>query len=257
MRTGQNSVVTVTMEEQSRSFAYDKRQAVKGVLQIKQKDRAEVDLKAENLSPGTYRLFFIGRKNGNSVYKMIGEMFPDRNGRVSFNTEIDPADVDGEGTGLSRFYIFMLAAAGTPLRPVLKGDLVEQRTASRKEYNSYYSEFIRDMIEGMIGQSRGYMDISPFGDVWLADNWRRATDVMELPVASVGAREQCVKYGHFIFAYDETRFLLAVPGRHTEEEWPDRGASGFLMWQSIRGSGEYGYWCMVIERNTGIITEIS
>jgi hypothetical protein len=95
--------------------------------------------------------------------------------------------------------------------------------------------------------------ISPFDDVWLADNWKRVTDSGKLPAASIGAEAQLKKYGHFIFGSTEAHFYLGVPGRHTEEEWPDRGRSGFMLWQSIRGSGEYGYWVMVIDRRTGDI----
>lgn len=269
----------VIFEEQDRRFAVDERRPVEGVLHIKQQNsRGSVDVYVRNLKRAAkpYKLFFIGRKDGSSVYKMVKEFVPDAAGDVSMHLALDPEDVDGEGTGLSCFFIFMIAAAGKPLRPVLKGDRQklpkvddlgktprdhgkEKRVIAEsvKTYNTYYNEYISHKTADLMATFSDFTDISPFGDEWLADNWKCVTDVMKLPVASVGAEQQIRKYGHFIFGTTEKHFYLAVPGRHIEEEWPDRGKSGFVMWQSIRGSEEYGYWCMVIDCKTGIITEIS
>jgi len=128
---------------------------------------------------------------------------------------------------------------------------------ARLKYNGYYSTYIRQKTGDLMNNTGAFEDISPFDDEWLADNWKRVTDPAKFPASSVGAEQQIRKYGHFIFAAEEDHFYLAVPGRHTEEDWPDRGKSGFVMWQSIRGSDEYGYWAMVIDCKTGIITEIS
>ena len=141
---------------------------------------------------------------------------------------------------------------------VIRSILEEQeRAAFRKIYNSYYNEYIRQKVAALMAGADNFAKISPFNDAWLASGWKRISDLSLLPVASAGAEQQIGKYGHFIFGHDEKFFYLGVPGRHNAEEWPDAGKSGFMMWQSIRGSDEYGYWAMVIDWKTGIITEIS
>ena len=244
----------IKLEEQSREFAVDKSRAILGNLQILDE---KVVFDGQNLMPGNgYKLIFIGRKNGNSVYKIMGNIAPDQNGNVTFQQNVNPADIDGEGTDLSCFYIFMVAAMGKPLKPILKGDMLKPKVKHRV-YNDYYAQYILEKITDLEGLQDTLKNISPFDDKWLVDNWKRVTDVTLLPVASTGAERQIQEYSHFIFGFTEEHFYLAVPGRHTQEEWPDRGKSGFVMWQSIRSSAEYGYWCMVIGRKTGIITEIS
>lgn len=126
-----------------------------------------------------------------------------------------------------------------------------------KSYNSSYSEYIKEKAALLLASAHENINISPFDDVWMTDNWKRVTDITLLPVASVGAEIQVRKYGHFIYGHKGEHLYLAVPGKHTENEWPDRGQSGFMMWQPIRNSGEYGYWCAVIAWKMGIITEIS
>lgn len=273
--------ITVQMEEQNHRFTLDNMQKVSGRLQIKD---STVIMEVKNLRPLTkgYKLFFIGRKNGNSVYKIMGDIIPDMHGNAELECKINCADIDGEGTDLSCFYIFMVAAMGKPLQPVLKGDMITHRRGAAqaaageesrhaeavnvnrqcnekpacRTYNGYYSEYILYKTAELMAESSAQTNISPFGDVWLVDNWRRITAASKLPIASAGAERQIKKYGHFIYGVAEGHFYLGVPGRHDEEEWPDRGRSGFVMWQSIRGSEEYGYWTMVIELKTGIITEI-
>jgi hypothetical protein len=127
-----------------------------------------------------------------------------------------------------------------------------QRT---KVYNDSYSEYIKEKSALLLASSAGHQNILPFDDVWLADSWKRVTDETLMPIASVGAEKQVKKYGHFIYGSAGEHFYLAVPGRHVEGEWPDRGQSGFLLWQSIKKSKEYGYWCAVIDWKMGIIIE--
>lgn len=124
-----------------------------------------------------------------------------------------------------------------------------------KSYNESYSEYIKEKSAVLLASKTANKDTSPFDDDWLANDWKRVTDITLLPFASVGAEKQVRKYGHFIYGSAEAYFFLAVPGRHTEEEWPDRGQSGFLLWQSIKNSKEFGYWCAVIDWKMGIITE--
>ncbi len=264
---------TVKLQEQDHRFAMDSSNAVEGELYLNYyQGQAEVVVKVENLRTDrkAYKMFCIGRKKGNSVYKEIGELVPEKEGTAELRVILDPADVDGKGTALSCFYIFLMAAPGKPLVPVLKGDRAERNTVAAaspvrdtdkretvKSYNSHYNEYIRQKTAELLDNSERNLLTSPFGDVWLAKDWRRVKDAVELPIASCGAQRQVKRYGHFIYAAAGKYFFLGIPGRHTEEDWPDRGASGFMMWQPIRDSKEYGYWCMVIDWKSGIITEIS
>ena len=146
---------------------------------------------------------------------------------------------------------------GTESRPIIRDDLVRSAVRPQKKiksYNDSYSEYVKEK-SALLLASVGSTSTSPFDDAWLANNWKRITDITLLPIASVGAEKQVRKYGHFIYGSAEDHFYLAVPGRHTEEEWPDRGQSGFLLWQPIKNSKEYGYWCAVIDWKMGIITE--
>jgi hypothetical protein len=127
----------------------------------------------------------------------------------------------------------------------------------RKIYNAYYNEYVRQKVAHLIEAEGCCDDISPFNDQWLAEAWKRVADIEMFPVASIGAEKQIRKYGHFLYGMNGNVLYLAVPGRNNGNEWPDRGRSGFVLWQPIRGSDEYGYWCMVIESKTGVITEIS
>ena len=255
---------TVKLVGQDVNFALDKSRPAAGLLHIKTEgERAVITVRAENLRPAkpAYKLFFVGRKEGTSVYKLAGDITPDEQGRAVLRIEVDIDDVDGEGTNLSCFYIFMIAATGRPMKPVLKGDLVTGKSdtpvqRSTGDYCDYYREYVYASVSELIAAAQSYTEIEPFGRQWLADRWWRCAEIIKLPVASIGARSQIEKYGHFIFAFNDEHFLLGVPGRHNDDEWPDRGRSGFLMWQSIKGSDEFGYWCMVIRRETGSIISI-
>ncbi len=247
--------IRIRMEEQSRDFALNKQRPVKGELLINEK---EIWFNAQNIhgSGKEYKLLFIGRKNGNSVYKIMGDIIPDKNGNAELKCEINPQNVDGEGTELSCFYIFMVAAMGKPLKPVLKGDYIKP-PATAKNFNEYYREYILEKILLLKSDGKDTKDVSPFDDEWLVPRWKRITDVMKLPLASTGAEMQILKYGHFLYGTNDELLFLAVPGRKNREEQPDGGKSGFLVWKPIRGSEEYGYWVAVIDCKTGIITEIS
>lgn len=258
--------IRIRLEEQNHSFAVDSNHSMKGELRIVD---GKVVLTGQNLraAKGGYKLFFIGRKSGKSVYKAIGSILPDTHGKIEFQCTINQEDVDGEGTDLSCFYIFMVAAMGQPIVPVLKGDLAKEQvstgeqkninhTKEKKDYNAFYRQYILEKIEELEQQRADFVDISPFDDAWITDNWKRVKNLSCLPIASVGAEKQIKRYGHFIYGATREHFYIGVPGRHNKDEWPDRGVSGFLLWQAIRTCDEYGYWAMVIERKTGIITEI-
>ena len=94
--------VMVRLEEQDRKFALNKKDHVTGELQLYDD---KMIFSADNLKPAEsgYKLFFIGRRNGSSVYKIIGNIVPDRRGHAELQCSINPDDIDGEGTALSCF----------------------------------------------------------------------------------------------------------------------------------------------------------
>lgn len=276
--TENSNIIKVRLEEQNHIFSMDKSRQAGGELRI---DGNHITVEVSNLrhKENGYKLLFIGRKNNNSVYKIVSDIIPDRHGCAINHFTVNSKDVDGEGTDLSCFYIFMIAAMGSPIRPVLKGDFVKthDRVSQRddplkaekhnskildrkqnkvKIYNDYYSEYIIQKTAELLTSGNRHQDTSPFDDEWLVRQWKRVIDVAKLPVASIGAEKQVAKYGHFIYGINDNYFYLGVPGRHIDEEWPEKGKSGFLLWQSIRKTSEYGYWVMVIDCKMGIITEI-
>ena len=103
--TSKAASISVVLEEQNHTFAQDGSMPVKGELHI---NDGEVYFRGKNLKPvgSGYKLFFIGRKGGSSVYKTIGDIIPDMYGSAQLQRTVDPADIDGEGTDLSCFYIF-------------------------------------------------------------------------------------------------------------------------------------------------------
>lgn len=142
-------------------------------------------------------------------------------------------------------------------------DIVAERTdisvreKEHRSYNGYYDLYVKEMVQGLISRKDSFVKTEPFDEEWTADRWYRVYDYKDFPIASKGASAGVSAYGHFIFAFNDEYLMLGVPGRNESDEQPDGGASGFTVWQHIKGSEQYGYWLVMIQRNTGIIAEIS
>lgn len=253
----------------------------------------EFHLQGENLLPSDpnkyrYKLMLLGLDKGQSLHKIIGEVKANNRGQVEevFHLNID--NVDGKGNSLTCFFIFMIVAIAAanrkePFHPVLKGDWdnkwydckpglkpepdadpVQEANQTQKTYNGYYNTYVRQMTDDLVKHKDRFLKTVPFNETWIADNWRRVelvssgtTNVLELfPVVSRTAKQQIDRYGHFIFAFNDEYFLLGIPGTHNEEDQPDQGESGFVLWQPIKDSDYYGYWLMMIQRTNGLITSI-
>ena len=126
-----------------------------------------------------------------------------------------------------------------------------------KTYNGYYDTYVQRMAVKLIEGKDRCAAVHPFEEGWIGGNWRRVDGCGGFPMVSEDAPMLIKKYGHFIFAFNDEYLLLGVPGSRSEEERPDRGASGFTVWQPIKDSEIYGYWLLMIERKTGRIAEIS
>lgn len=317
----------VTLMEENRNFALDKRREITGNITLSMSENmnghgtVEVRLQVANLRPGDphryrYKLMLLGLDRGQSLHRIIGDIKANNRGQVQETFHLDFDNVDGKGNPMTCFFIFMIVAVASgnrqePFHPVLKGDwdnkwhdyrpenesevvsseaeheseLPNEPAADstsepslespaenttkyeakslqeQRSYNDYYNIYVQQMIDNLIKKKDRFMKTIPFNEVWIADNWRRVSTTSSessethgrLPIASNGAEHQMEKYGHFIFAFNDEYLLLGVPGTHSEEEQPDQGESGFVLWQPIRDSDYYGYWLMRIQRETGLI----
>ena len=102
--------------------------------------------------------------------------------------------------------------------------------------------------------------------------WHKQTNVEILQNFCREGYPMAKKYGHFIIGNSESKSYIGIPGRFILEEQPAGGASGFTLWQPIRGGEEmyksldeideqtaqlvYGYWIACIDNQTLKITEV-
>lgn len=252
-----NQVGLVMLEEQNRSFALNPQHPIRGSVQMKKTvQMIQLQIRVENLlskqNDRTYKAMILGRNKGASVYATLGDIHIDAEGRGIARFEIQEKDADRKGNPFDCFSIFMIASVPSensrqPLQPVLKGDWEHKE---QKNFNDFYTEYLKESCRTLISEYLQFTETIPFQN---QKKWRRVTSPIDFPIASLDAREAIQQFGHFIFSYNEELCSLGIPG--TEENQPDGGESGFLQWEPIRGSEEYGYWLVGIQWNTGIITE--
>lgn len=141
-----------------------------------------------------------------------------------------------------------------------------------RDYSSFYSRSVLEKCTGLAGNCSASQDIVPFDRNFADASWKKITDTSLFPLVSPGSTEPMMKYGHFIFGWCSTHYLIGVPGRFLPEEQPDSGRSGFVYWQPIAGMPEeshdasltleerrkdiYGYWIAPVNRSTGHIEEM-
>ena len=141
-----------------------------------------------------------------------------------------------------------------------------------RNYSSFYSRSVLEKCTGLAGNCSASQDIVPFDRNFADASWKKITDTSLFPLVSPGSTEPMMKYGHFIFGWCSTHYLIGVPGRFLPEEQPDSGRSGFVYWQPIAGMPEeshdasltleerrkdiYGYWIAPVNRSTGHIEEM-
>ena len=141
-----------------------------------------------------------------------------------------------------------------------------------RDYSSFYSRSVLEKCTGLAGNCSASQDIVPFDRNFADASWKKITDTSLFPLVSPGSTEPMMKYGHFIFGWCSTHYLIGVPGRVLPEEQPDSGRSGFVYWQPIAGMPEeshdasltleerrkdiYGYWIAPVNRSTGHIEEM-
>lgn len=258
--------ITIVLEEQNHIFALDKKAPVRGKVVLEKQDGTVfLQVRVRNLQPrqagDTYQLMMLGRNQGRSAHKLLGSIPVNGAGNGAAAFQVNEDNADGEGSGISCFFIFMVAAMPqqirqAPMQAVLKGDRKrEQIWEERRKatFNTFYMTYVKEQVQRL--QEKFLPETEPFEESPVNGIWKRGSCLEDFPVASVEAADQIRRYGHFIFCCTEEFCIVGVPGQNTEADQPDRGESGFLLWKPIRGSVQYGYWLAAIQRNTGIITE--
>lgn len=252
-----NQAGLVMLQEQNRRFALKSQHPIRGSVQIKKSmQRIQLQIRVENLLPKQndriYKAMILGRNKGASVYSILGDVPIDAEGRGFVRFEIQEKDADRKGNPFDCFSIFMIASVPSensrqPLQTVLKGDWEQKE---EKSFNAFYIDYLKESAQQLISEHLRFTETIPFQN---QKKWRRVTSLIDFPIASLEARKAIQQFGHFIFSYNEEFCFLGIPGKG--ETQPDQGKSGFLQWEAIRGSDEYGYWLVGIQRKTGIITE--
>ncbi|MBN7774129.1 hypothetical protein [Clostridium aminobutyricum] len=141
-----------------------------------------------------------------------------------------------------------------------------------KKYNHYYNEYLMEICQRTAKASEFYEIITPFSEDRTRARWRRVANVQNLPIVSPGALWGASKYRHYIFGEGPDKYYFGIPGRFLNEEQPEGGRSGFVLWQPIMGAESleatkedcslenrmtaYGYWIAAIDKNTGDILDI-
>ena len=105
-----------------------------------------------------------------------------------------------------------------------------------------------------------------------AAQWHKEKDVELLKQFCREGYAQAKKHGHFIIGTGKTGGFIGIPGRFLIEEQPAGGATGFTLWQPLKG-GEalyesldemdekaalqiYGYWIAAIDSRTLKVSEV-
>ena len=154
---------------------------------------------------------------------------------------------------------------------------VREEFVTKKNYNSFYNEYILNACAHTCRIAEFYEDVAPFERDKTGARWKKIVNITNLPLVSPGAHYFATQYRHYIFGArpDDkgvaTKFYFGIPGRFLDEEQPDGGRSGFTYWQPIRGAnpalesyrqGErvnrnaYGYWIVAVDGKSGNIEEV-
>lgn len=145
------------------------------------------------------------------------------------------------------------------------------KTGGKENYNRFYNDYLKDICNKTAKLAEFYDVISPFSIDKTGARWKRMANVKNLPMVSPGAMWGATKYRHYIFGENEQNYYLGIPGRFLNEEQPEGGRSGFVLWQPIVGAEgleatkeecslesrmtAYGYWITAIEKSNGDIVE--
>lgn len=281
----------VMMEEQTTDFSGAKA-PVKGYLKVETgNNKGALRCVVQNFkffSRGEfiYKLILFGRRKGKVINTVMGGLAINRNGNGETYFRFNPLDMDGKGSEYDDFSMAVVAAVSgagkdDALRPVLKGmmkkdeqvePVEEVEIATRINYNSFYNEYLLRFCDFTCKSADSYEDIFPFEKDLTKARWKRIQNVSSFPLVSPGAHLFATQYRHFLFGARPdsqgvaSHYFFAVPGRFIQEEQPDGGRSGFVLWQPLANDSQtgtvdenpnsgYGYWIVAIDALTGDIIE--
>lgn len=276
----------IMLDEQNRNFALDKQKQIRGYIKLETGgNRGSLRVGAENLrcferGSYVYKLILFGKKHEKTIYKIVGNLMISSRGRGETYLRINPADVDGNGNSLDYFTIAIIVAVSAtdnrePLHPILRGMLEAKIEAAGKKkpesYNNYYNHYVLQCCEAIEHKKELYDRLIPFKEDRTGADWRRIVNLGKFPLVSPGAQYTMSRYRHFIFGLSEDYYFVGVPGRYLENEQPDGGNSGFVLWQPIMGAEcycadaegaslknrqvAYGYWIAAVNRSNGSIEQ--
>ncbi|QAT41854.1 hypothetical protein [Aminipila luticellarii] len=150
-------------------------------------------------------------------------------------------------------------------------DVQDFAKKQRTTYNYFYNQYVKDLCEKTAKAAELYDLILPFSRDRTGAKWKRIANIKNLPLVSPGAMWGASKYRHYIFGEDQKLYYVGIPGRFLNEEQPEGGKSGFVLWQPIVGAENleatkaecslenrmiaYGYWITAIDRETGDIID--
>ncbi|MFV0516194.1 MAG: hypothetical protein ACK5MV_02205 [Aminipila sp.] len=159
-------------------------------------------------------------------------------------------------------------------------DVNESRADNRRQghyreektnFNRFYNDYLKEICEKTVKNGEFYDTVTPFSKDKTGAKWKRVANTKNLPIVSPGAMYGATKYRHYIFGEDANLYYLGIPGRYINEEQPESGRSGFVLWQPIVGAESleatkaecslenrmtaYGYWIAAIDKTSGDIVE--
>ncbi|MGI6751644.1 MAG: hypothetical protein ACOX4U_03385 [Anaerovoracaceae bacterium] len=253
------------------------------------------NLKPYGQSEYIYKLIFFGKKKERTIHTILGGLVLNKNGNGETYFRFDPLNFDGKGNTLDDFTVAIVAAASgknkkESLHPVLKGtmekegdkkivttdtkDTEDQERESKvvwgdikpnHNFNRFYNEYLLQFCDYTCKVADYYEDVRPFEKDKTGAMWKKMVNIGNLPLVSPGAHFFATHYKHYLFGAkpDENgravRYFFGIPGRGIEEERPDGGRSGFVLWQPMAGSQgmekPYGYWILAIDGDSGNIEE--
>ena len=142
-----------------------------------------------------------------------------------------------------------------------------QQGEKAKETMQVQTEGGEQQPEAALQALPGIFDADETGAVW-----HRQTQIALLAQFCPEGAAQAEKHGHFLIGQKGSESFVAVPGRFLRDEQPAGGATGFTLWQPIRGGAAlyedlahledavtdylYGYWIARVNPDTLALSEV-
>ncbi|MEG0829422.1 MAG: hypothetical protein RSD88_02185 [Anaerovoracaceae bacterium] len=273
----------IILVDQDRRFALDKGRKTTGRIVIETNGKnGHIQVEVDNLyyfydERYNYKLIFFGKKQGETLYHIFGDVNISKRGRGNRKFDFDKDSF--EKGDIKDFSVASIVGVSKvdpkePLYPILRGNISwkKKKAAPKKTYNDYYNTYLLMNCQSLEQKSEIYDDIKPFAKDVTGAKWKRIGNLNRFPMISPGSSHGISKYRHFIFGTGQEHYFIGIPGRFLEKEQPENGNSGFALWQPIIGAEQfevekegsslenrqvaYGYWIAKIGRKDGTIEDL-